>query len=300
MPQEAHQTQFHADFRKYLNRWFGLADLETLCFDLDIPFDEVRGDGLDSTIVRLIFYCERHGRISDLLRRCSELRPHAPLPESVYEPKVLPFCIMRISQLPRRIKRMIVVGISAIVLVVTLGLLGHKSICSSLVFDTLDDASTWNTFTLTETSRSFLVSLPGKRNKAAAISYSLREGEWFLMTKDIRPGALKGTEGISFDYAGSGAPITIEIKFFYENNAIFSAERNRATNTQSWEYFAAPYTSFACWPSTGCSEKDKLNLDRVVKLDIAVSSKNGGEPGSGIVLVDDLRFVKPGSWMCAR
>ena len=277
----------------YLVNHFSLEELRTLCFNLGENYDSLAGEGREGKARELVSYLERKERIGELINL---LKSKVLQSSDKLEPKPDDqICIP---------KKVVVIAVGAIVVITLLLIAGtsfqNSPFCSSLVFDTLDDVSTWNTFALTETTRSFVVSLPGRRNKAAAISYSLREGEWILLTKDIQREDLKETEGISFYYAGSGAPNTIEIKFFYENSAIFAAERKRATSTQGWERFEAPYTSFTCWSETGCSEKDKLNLDRVVKMDVAVSSKNGGEPGSGIVLVDDLQFIRPWSWMCAK
>ena len=320
-------TQSAIALRQYLVEHFTLEEIKTLCADVNVIYENLQGEGLEPKARELVSHLNNEFRIPELVQKCREECRTVPMPELAFEPlsPVVPspqVVVPRASEYksepsqlsdepePRpkdeiRIrKQVVVIAVGAIVVATLLLLAGvsfqYSPFCSSLVFDTLDDVSTWSTFAFTDTTRAFVVSLPGWRNKAAAISFSLREGEWILITKEIRPGTLKGTEGVSFYYAGSGAPNTIEIKFFYENNAIFSAERNRATNTQGWEHFVAPYTSFACWTSTGCSEKDKLNLDRVVKVDIAVSSKNGGEAGSGIVLVDDLRFIKPWSWMCLR
>jgi len=320
-------TQSATALREYLVGHFRLGEIKILCDDLGVEYDNLPGEVLEVKAGELVSHLDNARRIHELIPKCQEKRPNVPMPELTFVPPssvvpsppvVVPQASEHKSEPPQppdkpepkpgdqiRIpKKVVVIAVGAIVVITLLLIVGisfqNSPFCSSLVFDTLDDVSTWKTQSFTETTQAFVVSLPGRRNKAAAISYSLREEEWILMTKDIQRGDLKGTEGISFYYAGSGAPNTIELKLFYENSIIFSAERNRATNTPGWERFETPYTSFTCWPGTGCSEKDKLNLDRVVKMDIAVSSKNGGEPGSGIVLVDDLQFIKPWSWMCLR
>jgi len=302
--------------RQYLTERFDIEGVKSLCFDLRVNFDSLRGEGLEAKARELVSELDNTGRIHELIQRCRELRPTVQPPEPEFEPGPPPPLI--VPPTPRRefdtlspgapgdrgerpkIGRKVVIAVGVIVLLMIAGIsFQYSPFCSSVIFDTMDDASTWVIYTANETTP-IVGSLPGRRNKAVTISYNLQAGEWILITRNMQPRNLIGTDGIGFYYAGNGTPNTIELKLFYENDTIFSVERNRATNTQGWEYFEAFYTSFKCWTSTGCFEKDKLNLDRVVKMDIAVSSKNGGVPGPGIVMIDDMRFIRPWSWVCLR
>jgi hypothetical protein len=56
---------------------FDEEDLRNLCFlELAIEYDDLRGDGRLGKVRGLITYCERHGRIDELVKICQRLRPH--------------------------------------------------------------------------------------------------------------------------------------------------------------------------------------------------------------------------------
>jgi len=290
--------------RQYLTERFDIEGVKSLCVDLSVNFDSLRGEGLEAKARQLVSELDNTGRIHELVQRCRELRPNVPPSDPEFEPGPPPpiesHGVSQDSSERLKTARKVVIAVGVIVLLIMAGIgFQYSPFCSSVIFDTMDDAAAWVIYTAKETTP-IVGSLPGRRNKAVTIPYNLQAGEWILITRNMQPRNLIGTDGIDFYYAGNGAPNTIELKLFYENDTIFSVERNRATNTQGWEYFPASYTSFKCWTSTGCSEKDKLNLDRVVKMDIAVSSKNGGVPGPGIVMIDDMRFIRPWSWVCLR
>jgi hypothetical protein len=54
---------------------FDLSDLKSLCFDLDVPYDELPGDTLRGKGEGLIDYCRRRDLLPRLWERCRELRP---------------------------------------------------------------------------------------------------------------------------------------------------------------------------------------------------------------------------------
>jgi hypothetical protein len=55
---------------------FNDAELRDLCFDLGIDYESLGGEGKASKVRELIGYCERHGRLSDLLAHARQKRPH--------------------------------------------------------------------------------------------------------------------------------------------------------------------------------------------------------------------------------
>lgn len=55
---------------------FNLSELQTLCYELNILYDEIAGDTLSDKARELIFYCQRHNKIQELLTQCNQLRPH--------------------------------------------------------------------------------------------------------------------------------------------------------------------------------------------------------------------------------
>ena len=53
---------------------------------------------------------------------------------------------------------------------------------------------------------------PGRTNNGIQLSYDLGEDGYDTITKNINPGKLSNTKGISFYYKGSGAANSIEFK----------------------------------------------------------------------------------------
>lgn len=66
-----------AKLSRQLTESFNLEELADLCFQLQIPFDEISGTNLQAKARELIQYCRRRGRLGDLIRVCQELRPNA-------------------------------------------------------------------------------------------------------------------------------------------------------------------------------------------------------------------------------
>ena len=62
--------------RKSITKLFNKDELQTLCFDLGIEYEELTGDTKSSIVRDLILYCNRHGRKSKLLEAVFELRPN--------------------------------------------------------------------------------------------------------------------------------------------------------------------------------------------------------------------------------
>ena len=61
--------------RKALARHFNLAELNTLCFDLGIDYEELAGATKTEKVTALLDYCERHGRLPALLTHVQAERP---------------------------------------------------------------------------------------------------------------------------------------------------------------------------------------------------------------------------------
>ena len=61
--------------RQNIVQWFSEADVKALCFDMHIDFEILAGEEKTGKAISLIEYCERNGRINDLLRLCKIERP---------------------------------------------------------------------------------------------------------------------------------------------------------------------------------------------------------------------------------
>jgi len=63
--------------RQILTSRFNEEELRTLCFDLDVDYDDLSGAGRAGKARELLLYFERHGRISELVETVCRLRPDA-------------------------------------------------------------------------------------------------------------------------------------------------------------------------------------------------------------------------------
>lgn len=68
-------------FMGNLKSAFNDSDLQTLCFVLTIPYENLAAKNHDGRIQELITYGQRHGRLSDLTAYCRRERPHIAWPD---------------------------------------------------------------------------------------------------------------------------------------------------------------------------------------------------------------------------
>lgn len=67
--------------RDQLVTFFDKGELRSLCFDLDINYDNLHGDTLHDKATSLVAHCQRHSRQSGLSARCRILRPQIDWPD---------------------------------------------------------------------------------------------------------------------------------------------------------------------------------------------------------------------------
>lgn len=85
---ELYLTTLH----KMLDRYFDLEEIRTLCFQLNVDYDSVRGEGKSARIRHLILDLARHGRLEQLVAMVSLERPHVtwpPVPDELDLPSAL-------------------------------------------------------------------------------------------------------------------------------------------------------------------------------------------------------------------
>jgi len=68
---------YRAIVREQIDSVFGIEDLRTICFDLSIDFDNLRGEAKVDKIRELIIFVERSGRLRELIEICRRMRPNA-------------------------------------------------------------------------------------------------------------------------------------------------------------------------------------------------------------------------------
>lgn len=73
--------KFRIQLRQLLTTHFDLEELRMLCFDLDVDYDDLRGEGKTNKARELVAYLGRRGRIAELVFVCSQLRPNVSWPD---------------------------------------------------------------------------------------------------------------------------------------------------------------------------------------------------------------------------
>ena len=75
------------EIKNALNSYFSLGEINTLCFDLGIPYEEIRREGKTNTITALIEYAGRRGKTGQVIAYINKARPHAKLTPGVSKPE---------------------------------------------------------------------------------------------------------------------------------------------------------------------------------------------------------------------
>lgn len=85
-------SQYLAALHKQIDRVFNLEEVRTLCFDLGVDFDSVRGEGKSARIRELILQLARQERLQELIDLVRLQRPRtewADVPETLELPAAL-------------------------------------------------------------------------------------------------------------------------------------------------------------------------------------------------------------------
>lgn len=71
-----------AELRRQIARAFNDSELRDLCFDLEIDYDDLPGEGKSARVRELLRFCMDHARLADLLAYCREQRPSIAWPDA--------------------------------------------------------------------------------------------------------------------------------------------------------------------------------------------------------------------------
>ena len=96
------------DLRRQIASFFNREEVKNLCQDLTISYENLGGEGHEAVLRELIAYCERYGRISDLLDYCRQERPNASWPTTEEFEQVLQSTTANFSQTTTRYLRHLV------------------------------------------------------------------------------------------------------------------------------------------------------------------------------------------------
>lgn len=62
-------------FRERLSMHFDMSELVSLCFDLNVKWEDLAGETITRKVIELIRHMERRGRKHELIEKCQKLRP---------------------------------------------------------------------------------------------------------------------------------------------------------------------------------------------------------------------------------
>ncbi|WP_420628166.1 tetratricopeptide repeat protein [Candidatus Leptofilum sp.] len=89
MPQKDERQ--HAQLLEEMKAHFNLAEIRTLCLNLEVDFDELAGEEKSSKIRELILYMERKGRWADLLAEVKASQPKVGSIKNLVPPPHIPY-----------------------------------------------------------------------------------------------------------------------------------------------------------------------------------------------------------------
>ena len=81
------ETEYRAKLLEKIDNHFDKDELRTLCYYLDIDFDNISGDNKKSNARELVLLMARKGRLSDLVKTCKTMRPREKW-EADYQAKI--------------------------------------------------------------------------------------------------------------------------------------------------------------------------------------------------------------------
>ena len=75
------KSTYLAELHRLISKSFDEGELRTLCFDLAVDYDSLRGEGKESKSRELVLYLSRRARVVELIDSARERRPKASWPE---------------------------------------------------------------------------------------------------------------------------------------------------------------------------------------------------------------------------
>ncbi|HZD11198.1 MAG TPA: hypothetical protein VE553_07635 [Candidatus Binatia bacterium] len=99
--------------RDLIAEGFNKSELQVLCLDVGVDYEELPGETLSLKAQELVSYCYRHNRTEELVTVCKQARPHAAwtrlddrYDEDAYLPDNQPLVqTPKLGKVPRRLER---------------------------------------------------------------------------------------------------------------------------------------------------------------------------------------------------
>ncbi len=171
------------------------------------------------------------------------------------------------------------------------------------VLDPMDSLQDWITHTYTDGSVITASLASGTIGGAIELSYHLpTQAGWVLINRALPSDLLTDKLGILFSLKGLGNADTLEMKLIDSEGITFGVQWNAATDTgNKWNEQRVGFDQFTCWwtdkkPDNRCPANTSLKLQKVIRLEFAISAKSGDEfytdqGASGVVTIGDLRLA---------
>lgn len=61
--------------RDLIHEYFNVSELRTLCFNINIDYEDLIGETKEDKVRELLLYCTRHGSVTELVNACRQARP---------------------------------------------------------------------------------------------------------------------------------------------------------------------------------------------------------------------------------
>lgn len=80
---EANRTAIYlVELSQLIRKHYSLGELKSLCFELQVEYDDLAGETLTNKVQALVEYLERRGRVPHLLPLLKQQRPNTPWPDT--------------------------------------------------------------------------------------------------------------------------------------------------------------------------------------------------------------------------
>jgi WD40 repeat protein len=162
------------------------------------------------------------------------------------------------------------------------------------LIDSMDDLSGWMAIMDDNGSNISLKLMPSKKGKAIELEYDLKENGWVGIAKEMDRDILAELKGINLSYFLDKGQVELELRLEDENGTAFGLSMPIQRDRSQWNYLESFFDDFINMnPNTTGSIADKIDLERIDKLELIIhSSLNENDAsGRGNITLDQIRGV---------
>ncbi len=152
-----------------------------------------------------------------------------------------------------------------------------------ILLDDMENKKNWYFFADEKGSEGELISIPGKRGKAVGMEFSLGDGFWVVIGKELNLD-LTGLERLRFYYKYRGLKNNLEIKLIDEDGSVFGIKK-QIREIKDWDLMELNFSDFKYW----WGGDEKLDLKKIKKIEFVISKESGGE---GEFDIDEIEYKR--------